>query len=447
MMHQFVKTMIKIHLLKRTLLQLAALGFLSLGIYTAASAQPGQGQTADKIIAVVGREIVLQSDIDAQIALLQQQNPRLNPRDPAIRERVLDALINEKLIVTKAIEDSITVTEEEVTQRLDYTIQNLIQQFGSEKRVEEVYQHSIAWIRREFREEIRKQALSEKLRQQKFGDLKASQREVEEFYAMYRDSLPPTPAQVELFHIVKNVQATNSAKENALNLARRIRDSIMNGGDFADFARRNSADPGSATAGGDLGWFDKGKLMPEYEKAAYSLTQNEISQPVETPFGFHIIQLIDKRKDAVNTRHILLKVGQSGDDMQRAQDSLLDFKRRVENGESFEALAKQYSDDQQTRAFGGSLGKIEITRLPPDLKSKIEALPDGGMTDIMPYNGDPTKTAFHIMYKKGVIPEHKTTLESDFKRIEQVATVYKQNKMYEEWMASLRKSMYWEVKK
>jgi peptidyl-prolyl cis-trans isomerase SurA len=413
-------------------------------------AQGGQiqnGQVADKIVAVVGREIVLQSDIDAQLALLQQQNPRMNVRDESVRAKVLDALINEKLLVTKAIEDSIVVTDEEVTQRLDYTIQNLIQQFGSERRVEEVYQHSISWIRREFREEIRKQALSEKLRQQRFMDVKASQREVEDFYAMYKDSLPPTPAQVELHHIVKFVQPTASAKENAIARARQIRDSIVNGGSFAEFAKKYSGDPGSAAAGGDLGWFDKGKLMPEYEKSAYALSPNEISQPVETPFGFHIIQLVDKRKDAVHTRHILIKVGQSGDDTQRAQDTLLNIKSRVAGGESFETLARQYSDDVQTKAFGGALGKIEIERLPPDLKAKIDALPEGGITDPMNYNGDPTKTGYHILLKKAVIPAHPTTLESDFKRIEQMATAYKQNKSYEDWVASLRTSMYWELKK
>ncbi len=437
---------LKVHLLKASGIIFAFILASNIQL-NAQTVELQNGQTVDKIIAVVGREIVLQSDIDAQITLLLQQNPGLNVQDPAMREKVLDALINEKLIVTKAIEDSIVVTEEEVTQRLDYTIQNLIQQFGSEKRVEEVYQHSISWIKREFRDEIRKQALSEKLRQQRFFDVKASQREVEEFYSQFRDSLPPTPAQVELYHIVKNVQPTSSAKENALNLARQLRDSLVNGGNFADFATRYSADPGSAAAGGDLGWFDKGKLMPEYEKAAYALTQNEISQPVETPFGFHIIQLIDKRKDAVQTRHILLKVGQSGEDTQRAKDTLLDIKKRVENGESFEALAKQYSDDAQTKSFGGTLGKIELTRLPPDLKSVIDALPNGGVTSPMPFSGDPTKTGFHILFKKGVIAEHKTTLESDFKRIEQLASVYKQNKAYEDWVASLRKSMYWEVKK
>lgn len=127
----------------KNILVRAALCGCTLAVVPAATllAQPGQlqnGQTVDKIVAVVGREIVLQSDIDAQLALIQQQNPKLNVRDESIRSKVLDALINEKLLITKAIEDSVIVTEEEVTQRLDYTIQNLIQQFGSEKRVEEV---------------------------------------------------------------------------------------------------------------------------------------------------------------------------------------------------------------------------------------------------------------------------------------------------------------------
>ena len=168
---------------------------------------------------------------------------------------------------------------------------------------------SVSRIRKNYREEVRKQLLVERLQQQRFMNIKCTNREVEDFYTQYRDSIRPIPASVELAHIVKYIKPSADAKDEVRKLALRIRDSILKGIDFAELAKRHSGDPGSASSGGDLGWVDKGKLVSEYEKAAYDLQSSETSQPIESPFGFHIIQTIDKRKDAVHTRHILLKLG------------------------------------------------------------------------------------------------------------------------------------------
>lgn len=410
-------------------------------------AQLGEGQSVDKIVAVAGNEVVLLSDLQTQMALLAQQDPTLAQTlsDSAMGRRILDALINEKLILAKAIEDSVVVTDEEITERLEFQIRALAQQLGSEKRIEEVYGMSLARIRRDFRDEIRKQMLTERKRQQKFFEVKPSQREVEEFFAEYRDSIPPIPAQYELYHIVKYVEASSSAKDDARLQAKRIRDSILAGGSFADFARRYSADAGSAASGGELGFVEKGKLVPEYEKIAYALQPNEISDPVETPFGFHIIQLIEKRATAVNTRHILCKVGQSNDDVELVKAKLNLLKQEVKAGKSFEQLAKEHSDDDESKAFGGSLGEVDATRL-GELRGIVDNLADGGVSEPVPYAGSPTKVGFRIVYRKSLIPEHVATLSGDFKRVEQYATLYKRNKMYETWVQELRKTMYWEIK-
>ncbi|MEY5131886.1 MAG: Parvulin-like peptidyl-prolyl isomerase [Bacteroidota bacterium] len=407
-------------------------------VLSAISLYAQQSQVLDKIIATVGREIVLQSDIEGRIAMFLQQNPKVNPSDPELRKQVLESLINERLMVTKAVEDSIAVMDEEINQSLDYMMQNLLQTYGSEKRVEDLYGMSISRIRKNYRDEVRKQLLVERLQQQKFMGVKCTNREVEDFYNQYRDSIRAIPASVELAHIVKHIKPSADAKEEVKRLALKIRDSILKGVDFAELAKRHSGDPGSASTGGDLGWVDKGKFVAEYERAAYDLQSGETSQPIESPFGFHIIQTIEKRKDASHTRHILLKLGGSADDKSRVEKILTDLKERVEKSESFEDLAKQYSDEKETQGFGGSMGVIELNRLPADLKSIVETLPEGGVSQPLPYMADPTKPSLHIILKKKNIAEHSPSLSSDFKKIEQMALQQKQVKLMDSFLKELR---------
>lgn len=412
----------------------------------ATSALAQDGTSMEKIVAVVGKDIILKSDVDGQVQIFIQQNPSVKADDPELRQKVLDMLINERLIVTKATEDSIDVTDEEVTQQMEYQISMLAQQFGSEQRIEQVYGMSMARIRREFRDEIRKQLLGQKMRQEKFANVKANRVDVEGFYDRYKDSLKAIPPRVQLSHIVKYIKPSDTQKKEALELSKRIRDSVIAGGSFGDFARRHSADPGTAQHGGDLGFVEKGKLMPSYESAAFALQPGEISQPVETPFGFHVIQLIEKTPTTINTRHVLLRVGQTEDDKKKASDFLLDLKARVENGASFEDLAKQYSEEKETQGFGGAMGDIEIARLPDEMRTIVTDMNDGGVSAPLPYTADPTKPGFHILYRKRVLIEHKPTLEDDYKVIEQMATAEKTRRLETEWIQDLRKTMYWEIR-
>lgn len=405
------------------------------------------GDVVDRIVAVVGNEIVMQSDVAAYMLRAMQQDRRMNPNDPKVQKQMLDMLINERLVVIKAIEDSLTASDDEINERLDYQIAMMRQQFGSEKRIEEVYGMPISSIKREFRDEVRKQVLSEKISQQKFANVKVSAKDVQAFYQEFKDSLPSVPPQYELYHIVKYVEASESAKEQVLALAQKVRDSLVNGGKFADFAKRYSGDPGSKDVGGELGMVNRGNFIAEFEKAAYALQPGEISLPVESPFGFHVIQLIEKQENAVNTRHILFKIGQTKDDADRAIAFLDSLRARVKKGESFEDLAKAYSDDAETKPFGGSLGRIEASKLPPDMKSKVDRLSDGDITEPAVFNApNTTKVAYHIVLRKKFIPEHPISPIEDYKRLEQMATMHKRSKMYEEWMNELRKTIFWEVK-
>lgn len=398
------------------------------------------------IVAIVGREIVLKSDVDGQMEIMAQRDPKVSRKDPALRQAVLDQLINERLIMTKAIEDSIEVTEDEITQRMEYQLQSLIQQFGSEKRIEDMYGMSMARIRREFRDEIRKRLLVEKMQQKQFSDIKATRADVEGFYERYRDSLPSIPERVDLYHVVKYVKPSAEKNKEAQALALRIRDSIVKGGSFSEFARRHSADPMSAANGGDLGTVEKGKFVPSFEAAAFALSPDEISAPVESPFGWHVIQLISKTSTSMTTRHILIRVSQSEADRDSAKAQLLRMKQAVEAGESFEKIAREYSDERETQGFGGAMGQIELSRLPEDMRGAINALKDGSVSDPMPYAADPTKPGYHILYRKRLIPAHKPSVDDDYKQLEQMASFEKKQRLEQEWILKLRRELYWEVK-
>ena len=366
--------------MKKAYLFIVGLIVLFAVMQTKANAQSSQGEVLDRIVAIVGNEIIMRSDVHGYIAQFAMQDPTFNSNDPEVYQKVLDALINEKLVITKAIEDSISVTDDEITQRWDFQIQRLVQRYGSEKRVEDIYGISIARMKREFFEDIRKQLLSEKIKAKHFSEVKVSPREVREFFEKYKDSIPRIPAQVELYHIVKNVKPNLSSKEELFVLARSIRDSIIRGGDFADFARRYSGDPGTASSGGDLGWTVRGRFFREFEEAAFNLQKGAVSQPIETPFGLHIIQTLDRVRDSIRTRHILFRFGQTTEDTEAAKEFLVDLRKRAIAGEDFEELARRFSDERETQAFGGLLGKFPIDQIPPNLKGVIDNIETEDLT-------------------------------------------------------------------
>ena len=405
-----------------------------------------EGESIDKVIAIVGKEIIMKSEIDQSIAAIMQQNPNVNPNDKAFRDKILENLINDKLLITKANEDSIIVSDEEVSARFNELIGGMIRQYGSEKRVEDVLGKPISKVKADYSEIIRNKLLTETLIRTKFGQVSVNQREVKEFFDKYQDSMEKVPPKFSIYHIVRNIKPSSQSQEEAFNLAKKIRDSIVMGGNFADFAKRYSADPGSKEFGGELGWFESGKLIPEFEKAANGLQKGETSLPIQTPFGYHIIQTMDKKPNSLLTRHILIKIGQSTNDVDTVKQFLLSLKDRVERGESFLVLAKQYSDDKETKGFNGFLGKLSLGEMPGNMQTLVDKMKLGEVSEPMPFGSDPTKPGYHIIYKKDFIPEHKANLEDDYKIVEQMATIYKRQKLIMDLIADLRKQIYWEMK-
>jgi peptidyl-prolyl cis-trans isomerase SurA len=399
-------------------------------------------QVIDKIVAVVGSEPIFLSDLQNEVQLYAVQN-RVDPKSPELEKNVLDAMINDRLILAKAIEDSVTVTDEEVQQQLDDRIKEIIQQSGSEARVEELYGMPVSRMKREFRETMKKQLLKAKLQRQELGNISVSRWEVEDFFKNYQDSLAPVPEEVEVSHIYVSPKVSADVKRAAYDRAKTILDSIKAGGDFAEFAKRYSEDPGSSSHGGDLGWARRGDFVKEFEEAAFALKPGGLSGVVESPLGYHIIQLVDRRGEAIHARHILIKLERSKADDDSTIAFLKTLKERAQAGESFSDLAKKYSEDDETAPLGGDLGTLSVDQLQPDFLATVNTLSPGEISD-------PAKVTlskgygFHIVFLRSRIPPHKLSLSKDWKRIEQYALAYKRNNEYARWLAELRKSVYWE---
>src|SRR5690606_5497558 len=270
-------------------------------------AQIAAQQVLDKIVAVVDDEIILKSELDYRTTIEAAQR-RIDPNTIGLREQILNAVIEDKLVLAQANLDSIVVTDDEVKQRIDYQIQVFEQQYGSRQKVEEVYGMSVERIKRELEDDVRKNIMTQKLQEKKFGVVEATRREVEEFFEKYKDSLGVIPEKVEIAHIFRNPKASERIKQKSFDKAQKILDSIKAGADFAEMASKYSEDPVSAAEGGDLGFVKRGIFYPEFESAAFALSVNEISEVVESPVGFHIIQLLEKRGESIHTRHILIKI-------------------------------------------------------------------------------------------------------------------------------------------
>jgi peptidyl-prolyl cis-trans isomerase SurA len=403
-------------------------------------------QVIDRIIAIVGNEVVMTSEIDAQMARMVQSDPDLDFMDKAQRLDVLNALIDEKLLLQKAIKDSIDVSDQEIDQRWGQLLESWKAQYGSIARVEQIFGKSLSRVKYEFRDQIKNQIMTQKLNYMKFGDFSISTNEVKEFYEKFKDSLKFMPDQYEISHIIKYIKVDNSAKDNALKRAKLIRDSILSGASFETLALNNSDDLTTKKEGGSLGWVKKGLLFPEFEKAAFALTKDETSLPIETPFGFHIIQTLDKKTDQVNTRHILIKFKSEGDNAKKVLELMTQIKKDIESGNtSFEEQARLHSEDENTKGFGGLIGKVTIQELPTPVQKVIREMKEGEISEPISYGNDPNKPAYQLVYFKKYYEQHKMNIEDDYDNIELIAKNYKQRELVQEWIKQLRKELHWEI--
>lgn len=411
-----------------------------------ASCLVAQTSVIDKVVAVIDNEIILQSELDFQASIYASQRG-MDPKSPELRTQILNSMIDEKLVYAQAELDSIVVSDAEVAQRIEYQISVLKQQYGSEASIETMYGMSIEKIKRELREDVRKNLMVQRLREKNFAPVEASRREVEEFYMNYRDSLGMIPEKLRIYHIFRNPKTTDRLKTQYRDFAQAVLDSIKQGANFEEMAKKYSEDPGSKAYGGDLGFVKKGVFYPQFEAAAYALEVGQISDVVETPVGYHIIELLERRGESIHTRHILFKFKtDEGADLETIE-FLTELRDSVVNGKNtFQNYAKRYSEDKETAPFSGDLGTFYINQLDKNLLDVVSKMKQGEISFPKRIDYGQGIYGYHIVFLQSRVPQHPASLEEDYAELKRLADEYKKQKQYEEWVASLRDKIYWEVR-
>jgi len=404
-------------------------------------------QILDKIVAVVEDEIILQSEL-TQYALNIAFQLRLDPRrDPEkfeqLKDETLQNLINQKILLAKAEEDSIEVEERRVDSVLEEQINRMIQQVGSEEKLEEQLGMKINKLKRNFRDEVRKNLKVEMLQQTKFSQIQITRREVEDFYNTMKDSLPELKETVDISHILIEVkpggESESDARERIENLLQRVKD----GEDFSNLCRQYSEDPGNASVGGEIGFMQRGDFVPEFEEVAFLLEPGELSDVVKTRFGFHIIQCIDRKGDKINVRHLLIRLQPDEKDETITEQKIKDIRALLDDpNNDFETIAKQYSDDETTKEQGGHLGLFEVENLQEqEFKSAIAGLKPAQISQ-------PFKTRFgwHILKLNSRQEPRELTIDKDWEKIELFALNIKRQREFQRWLEEIKKDVYVEIK-
>ena len=399
-------------------------------------------QLVEAIAAIVGDQIILKSELDQFVQNYIVQNKLdITPGSEAynnLRKKMLGGLIEQKVLLAKAKADTITVDDQMLDQRVEERIKYMIQQVGSQDKLEKIFGMSMNQIRKDTRKMIKEQLLVEQVRAKKFRGMKVSRREVEAFYKMYKDSLPVRPATVDISHILMQVKPSEEAQMKAYQKAEMILKELKAGADFAQLAKKYSDDPASAKRGGDLGWTKRGDLVPEFENVAFKLKDGEISGIVQTQFGFHIIQLLERRGERIHTRHILIRVQPTKADEERVIKELENIRQQILNGASFDSLALKYSDDPNVKKDHGHLGVFELDKLQiPQFRAVLSKMKPGEISE--PFK---TEYGYHIVRLNAFTPAHKLTLKDDWEEIQKYALNYKMQTEYQKWIKELEKHIY-----
>jgi peptidyl-prolyl cis-trans isomerase SurA len=406
-------------------------------------------ESSDGIVAVVGNELILKSELDERELMARLQYPETR-NDPQLRNLLLQGMIDQKIILTKAKIDSVTVDDSALDGMTKERFAAIRSRFASNQEMEARFGKSVGRITQGIRDELRNQQLIEILRRKKLKDVAVSYEETIAFYDSIKDRLPDVPEGVSVSQIIMYPMVSESARDEALVKIRDIQKKLQTGEDFAALARQYSSDPGSGSLGGDLGFVQKGELIQSFEDAAFALKPGQISDVVETRFGFHLIQLLDRENNSVHVRHILVTFDRGRQDASKTLELLLSIRNDVLAAKAtFAEMARKYSDDPLSARVGGviqssSSGKSVFApaSLRPELQKIISGLKKPGEIS-MPTRVDPPKgEPFYAMFQLNErVASHRLSPEQDFSRLEELAIENKRQQLYNAWIQELKKEV------
>lgn len=422
---------------------------LALLCLVSSHAQTPKGTMVDGIVAVVGDKIILKSDVEAEYANYLQQEG--NKPGQAAKCRIVDQLLTSKLMLRQAEIDSLTVSDDEVEQQLDRRLRYFTQMIGSTEKLEEFYGKSVPEIKDEFRSNIKDQLLTQKMQEQITAKVTISPAEVKAYFKRIpSDSLPFFPAEVEIGQIVIFPEIDESTREFTIDKLNSIRDRILKGEKFTTMAVLYSQDPGSGQQGGDLGFFGRGEMVPEFEAVAFKLKPGEVSPVIKTKFGYHILQMVERRGDRVNCRHILIKPPVSSGELEKARVKLDTLRNQINAGKmAFIDAVRKYSQDEESKQNGGMLmnpnagsNSFTIDQLTPDIYFQIEKLEPGQYSSPSVYAAPDGSRGWRIFYLKSRTTPHKAGLDTDYDKIQTAALNLKKVEKLQEWFMKAKEKTY-----
>lgn len=403
----------------------------------------GQRKVIDQVVATVGSEIVLLSDVEERKALVAAQQGNLPENADCF---ILDNILSEKLLVNQAKIDSVVVSDEEVEAQLDARIDQILAYMNNDYRqFEDYYGQSVNEVKEEFREDLRNQLLAQRLQGEVVTGTTVTPSEVKAFFnRIPTDSIPYFDSEVEVREIVLRPKISDEQRQLAIDKLTNIRQRIVEGGeDFAELAKVFSDDFGSARIGGDLGWTKRGKFVPEFEAAAYKLDEGEVSKIIESEFGFHLIQLLERRGNTIHTRHILVKPEIMQADLEKAE-RLLDSVRSliISDSISFSRAVKSFGSDEfqsfnnDGRMVNPQTGNtfFEIGDLDPDVFFTIDTLKVDEVSKPFPFEYSNGETYFRIVQLQSRTDPHRASLEQDYAKIQAAAIEEKTSRYLDEWL-------------
>lgn len=443
-------------MLKRSLLLSVAI----LGMAAVTVAQQPKVQVIDKVVAVVGKNIILQSDVEGQYQQYRAQGT-IEGSSKDMHCAILEELLFQKLMLNQAEMDSLTVSDNEVDAELSRRISELIARYGSQEKLENIFNKSMSDIKNELRRLVKEKTLQDQVRANLLKGVVVTPAEVKAFYnGLPEDSIPMVDTQYEIMQIVKRPPISIDEKLAVKDQLYQIRRRILNGeSTFSTMAILYSEDPGSAKKGGELGFTGKGEFAPEFENVAFNLHEGEISEVVETQFGFHIIQLIERRGDYVNCRHILMTAKVPVEALEKAQHELDSAAQLIRNGDlTFEEACKRFSDDDSKTNGGYILNPIaggyaismqDVQMLEQydfkefkNLAFVINRLGEGVVSDPLPMVTSDNKDAFRLVMVKKVVPAHKANLTDDYSLIQGWAMNKKNQEVISAWIRNKAKKAF-----
>ncbi|MFN8284784.1 MAG: peptidylprolyl isomerase [Chitinophagales bacterium] len=401
----------------------------------------------DKIDAIVNDKIILRSDIENQLDLLnlrgedEQQN----------RCQLLHQLIINKVLTTQAIRDSLPLSYEEVEDELTRKVNYFIGVAGSQEAFEAFYHKTVEQIKDDYRDDIREQMLSVRMRQKIVGETKVTPSEVKAYFEkLKKDSLPYFNATIELQQIVMKPKVSDEQRKAALEKAKEILERLKAGESFDLLANIYSQDIASAQNGGLLDMVPRGTFVKEFEGAAFKLKAGEISDVVETPFGFHIIKMVERRGDNIQVQHILIRPQTTSKDAEYAQAKLDSVRQDIISGKTtFFQAVKDFSQDEQSKNVGGSLLNnetgstlLEVNKIDPSLFLLVDTLKIDGITASTMFQADDGSIGYRIVKLISRTDAHMADIKVDYDKMQNAARADKEEEVLQKWFDKNLKKTY-----